>query len=302
MLKKSLFANFSSQATLDHVCVQRKTFSDLPHCQLIWVRGFQNGWDWSTPDNALFPIIYVFQGHFIPAGPIAANFLDGTYSKHGAGWNKAMLINSICNILLHLSHFKIAFVGLFLSSKLSKNGRSPWHVSTSVNQTSCYGMSDLRFGHELVSIKLAILATTSWFTQAVEMNMEHPKNGTERALILHSWLISKWTWASRHIFRISHTERFPPSPSTWVRSYICQISPNRRLPSVGPRWVFGHCLSPAQSIHLLLLMLNLNTSLTALVRCWICICGNVAITFETCPLLSFGQKRRLSVQNLTMLT
>ena len=112
----------------------------------------------------IFPIIYVFQGNFIPAGPIAANFLDGTYSKHGAGWNKAMLINSICNILLHLSYFKIAFVGLFLSSKLSKNGRSPWHVSTSVNQTSCYGMSDLRFGHGLVSIKLAILATTSWFT------------------------------------------------------------------------------------------------------------------------------------------
>ena len=76
--------------------------------------------------------------------------------------------------------------------------------------------------------------------------MERPKNGTKRALILHGWLISKWTWASRHIFRISHihTERFPPRP-TWVRSYICQISPNRVFPLSAP----AECLDTAYLVH-----------------------------------------------------
>ena len=87
------------------------------------------------------------------------------------------------------------------------------------------------------------------------MNVERPKNGTKRASILHSWLISKWTWASRHIFRIFliHTHSTQRFPHLGLKVYICQISPNRRLPSVGPCWVFGHWLSHAPSfLHILL--------------------------------------------------
>ena len=85
-------------------------------------------------------------------------------------------------------------------------------------------------------------------SQAVEMNMEHPKNGTERALILHSWLISKWTWASRHIFRISHihTQRgFPPSYPPGSEA----ISAKSHQIGVSPLSAPAECLDTAYLMH-----------------------------------------------------
>ena len=112
------------------------------------------------------------------------------------------------------------------------------------------------------------------------MNVERPKNGTERALILHSWLISKWTWASRHIFWISHmaihTQRgFPPShlgPKLYLPNLTKSPSSLCRPPlSV---WTLPILCTIYPPPHLML-----NASLTALVCCSICIFGNVAITF-----------------------
>ena len=127
--------------------------------------------------------------------------------------------------------------------------------------------------------------------------MERPKNGTKRASILHSWLISKWTWASsRHIFRIfpihTHSEVSPPLGGRCISAKSHQIG-------VFPLSAPAECLDTGYLMH------HLSTTSSFHVKTFIDFLldlyffGNVEITFEACPF--HWLKRRLSCHNLLML-
>ena len=100
------------------------------------------------------------------------------------------------------------------------------------------------------------------------MNVERPKNGTERALILHSWLVSTWTWAWRHIFRISHThtqvsplgpELYPPNLARSLTS-LCRLPQSVWTPSISPSPPSHHRDPPPSLSPLLAVWGNLEFS------------------------------------------
>ena len=119
-----------------------------------------------------------------------------------------------------------------------------------INQISCFEVLILRFGPQLVSIKLVILIHK--VANRKIMNMEGgprwTQNGTahEWKSIFHGWWISMRTQASRHIFGESQTSKHRR------RDFPKLYLPNLTKLCVGSRRVFGHHVSDAPSMPLLL--------------------------------------------------
>ena len=121
--------------------------------------------------------------------------------------------------------------------------------SRHINQISCFGVLVLRFGPQLVSIKLVILINKE--ANRKIMNMEGgprwTQNGTAKWMsIFHGRWISMRTRASRHIFGESQTSEH--RRGDFPKLYL----PNLTKLCVGSRRVFGHHVSDAPSIPLLL--------------------------------------------------
>ena len=121
--------------------------------------------------------------------------------------------------------------------------------SRHINQISCFGVLVLRFGPQLVSIKLVILINKE--ANRKIMNMEGGPRWTQNGIakwmsIFHGRWISMRTRASRHIFGESQTSKH--RRGDFPKLYL----PNLTKLCVGSRRVFGHHLSDAPSIPLLL--------------------------------------------------
>ena len=126
----------------------------------------------------------------------------------------------------------------------------------------------------VLAVSLSSLSASDWLfsakppadSQRRPDYERNPKNGTERALILHSWLVSTWTWAWRHIFRISHTqvsplgpELYPPNLARSLTS-LCRLPQSVWTPSISPSPPSHHRDPPPSLSPLLAVSGNLEFS------------------------------------------